>query len=69
MSANFFWISWLCGQRAVELFSLKGVGARGVPAEFGGAEGAPGDAVTRFVEVAEGLFDPADGSVKNYASR
>ena len=41
------------GERAAELLALEHVVARAVPAEFGGAHGAPGDAVAREVEAAE----------------
>ena len=53
MSASFFWIELVGGERPAELLAVERVLARRVPAEFGGAERAPGDAVARAVEAAE----------------
>lgn len=41
------------GQRAAELLAVEHVLAGGVPAEFGGAQGAPGDPVARRVQAGE----------------
>ena len=42
------------GEGAAELFAVHRVLARGVPAEFSRTHCAPGDAVTRAIETAEG---------------
>jgi hypothetical protein len=47
-------------QRLVELLAVEPVLARGVPAEFGRAHDAPGDAVARAVEAAERPLQPLD---------
>ena len=47
-------------QRPAELFSFQRVVARRVPAEFGGAERPPGNAVTRLVQTAKRTFEPFD---------
>ncbi len=47
------------GQRAAELLAVERVLARRVPAELGGAERPPGDAVARRVEAGERAFQPA----------
>ena len=41
------------GERTAELLAIEHVLARAMPAEFGGAHCAPGDAVARIVETAE----------------
>ena len=35
------------GERTTELVAVEGVSARGMPAELGGAQRAPGDAIVR----------------------
>jgi len=47
-------------QRPAELLALERVAARGMPAEFGRAHRAPGDAVAGLVETAEGAAETAD---------
>ena len=46
------------GERAVELLAVEHVLARAMPAELGRPHGAPGDAVARIVEAAEGAGQP-----------
>src|SRR5262249_7837200 len=47
------------GERAAELAALERVVARGMPAEFGGAERAPSDAIPGTVETGERAAQPA----------
>ncbi len=47
-------------ERLAEGAALKRVVARRVPAEFGGAERPPGDAVARVVEAGEGALEAGD---------
>ena len=53
MSASFFWIELVRGERPPELLAIERVLARRVPADLRGAERAPRDAVARAVEAAE----------------
>src|SRR6185503_16223549 len=48
------------GKRPAELLAVEGVVARLLPAEFGGAHGAPGDAVAGVVEAAERSAEAGD---------
>ena len=50
---EFFLDQLVGGERPAELLAVEHVVARAVPAEFGGADRAPGDAGARHVEAAE----------------
>jgi hypothetical protein len=54
MSASFFWINWLAASGRPELLAIECILARGMPAEFCRAHGAPADAEARVVEAGEG---------------